>query len=81
MKDTSMNGTTFWMMFVRSTMAVAWAIGLWGAKTLLSVDQTLAIVSRNQVLIEARLAKAESRLDLRDREELADFRSEKRRRE
>ena len=62
-------------------MAVAWAIGLWGAKTLLSVDQTLAIVSRNQVLIEARLAKAESRLDLRDREELADFRSEKRRRE
>lgn len=69
------------MMFVRSTMAVAWAIGLWGAKTLLSVDQTLAIVSRNQVLIEARLAKAESRLDLRDREELADFRSEKRRRE
>ena len=62
-------GNPVWMWFVRGTMALAWLVGSWALKLLLTVDKNQSLTTQNLTSLSARVEKIEDRNEERDREE------------
>lgn len=58
-----------WLIFIRTTVFLAWTAGVWAFKMLLEMDKNQALLAQNMSSITLRLESIERKWDERDKEE------------